>query len=69
MRVILNLMNETKPWEAVSSEIHQIDIFQRVRNAELTSAIGADGKLQARFFLKNILAPNKRQFLSISGGA
>ena len=46
MRVILNLMNENNPWASVSSEINQIDIFQRIRNAELTSAVGADGRLQ-----------------------
>ena len=46
MRIILNLMNESGPWAPVSTQIHQMEIFQRVRNAELTSAVGADGRLQ-----------------------
>ena len=46
MRIILNLMNESGPWAPVSTQINQMDIFQKVRNAELTSAVGADGRLQ-----------------------
>ncbi len=46
MRIILNLMNESGPWAPVSTQISQMDIFQKVRNAELTSAVGADGRLQ-----------------------
>jgi hypothetical protein len=48
MRVILNLMNESVPWAAVSNTLSQMDIFQRVRNAEMTSAIGSDGRLQVQ---------------------